>query len=124
MRPAGGSIYLFVYGLLRSGQSDHHRLKGADFLGMHRSAAHYTLIDLGEYPALVEGGSDAVAGELYRVPADLLADLDAFEDAPRLYERRRIPLEGGHEAETYLWCGARDAGKRIPSADWQSHARR
>lgn len=90
------SVRLFVYGSLKRGGAHHEELRGARFLGEARTAPGFTLVRLGAYLALVptaDTKSDAatsVPGEVFEVPADLLAALDAFEG--REYERGEVPL--------------------------------
>jgi len=112
---------IFIYGTLRQGESNHGQLEGARFVGPARTAARYTLVDLVDYPALVEGGTDAVRGELYEVDALHLERLDAFEEHPTVYVRSAIEMEDGASAAAYLLPRER-AGEapRIPSGDWKT----
>jgi gamma-glutamylaminecyclotransferase len=94
---------LFVYGSLRSGQTNHARLKLARFLGAASTPSgryHLTLID--DYLALIEGPGPSVQGELYEVSAELLSDLDRFEEVPLRYCRRVVALADGSYAEAYF----------------------
>lgn len=97
---------LFVYGTLKRGFGAHHYLTGAPFVRAAKTALGYALLDLGEYPALVEReGFGPVHGELYDVrpvPPSFFEALDAYEDAPSLYRRAAIHLEDGQRALTYL----------------------
>jgi gamma-glutamylcyclotransferase (GGCT)/AIG2-like uncharacterized protein YtfP len=114
-------MLLFVYGSLRRGQQHHDQLRDARFVHDARTEACYELVRVDAYPALVEGGSTAVSGELYEVDAQLLAALDEFEEAPAVYQRQplRIAEPAGVRAEGYVMAAdrARDAA-RIPSGDW------
>ena len=109
---------VFVYGTLRQGQSAHHLLAGARFVGTARTPPEYTLLDMGTYPALISGGDTAVLGEIYEVNADVLAALDRYEDAPHLY-RRVLTTIGTHEVFVYL-LGAEHGSNRpkLRSGDW------
>ena len=91
---------LFVYGTLKSGCDNHHRMDGAASLGA-ASVAGVDLHDLGPFPMAIDG-SGVIHGELYRVGAELLAELDRFEGAPRLYRRVCRPLADGRWAWIYL----------------------
>ena len=118
-----GRRTVFVYGTLRVGESNHHLLCDAHGVAYRvattRTAPRYTLLDLGRYPALVEGGSTAVVGELYRVAPAALAALDLLEGHPDLYERRPVWLADGASAEAYLLPGGRAAGGiPLPGGDW------
>jgi gamma-glutamylaminecyclotransferase len=93
---------LFVYGTLMAGEANAAELGGATFLGAARTAARYTLYDLGPFPGLVAEGSTAIAGELYDLPPDRLPALDAFEEHPEVYRRAPIALADGRAAVAYL----------------------
>jgi gamma-glutamylcyclotransferase (GGCT)/AIG2-like uncharacterized protein YtfP len=86
-------MLLFVYGTLRRGADNHGQLGGARWLGTARTRAAYELVDMGGYPALLEGGCTAVLGELYDVGNRLCRELDAFEEVPSLYERKTVELD-------------------------------
>ena len=112
---------VFVYGSLLSKEGNHAVLRGARFLGEARTPSRFALHDLGAYPAMVEGGSHAVVGEVYEVDASLLARLDAFEGHPLFYRRTTIALEDGTSVETYLLRTAQVEGRpRIASGSWRA----
>jgi gamma-glutamylcyclotransferase (GGCT)/AIG2-like uncharacterized protein YtfP len=109
---------LFVYGSLKRGHVHHARLSGARWLGEARTEAGHGLVVYGAYPALVSGGDGVVQGELWEVGDALLAELDVFEDVPRLYVRRSVRLDDGSEAESYF--AARDGEfAPVPGGVWQ-----
>jgi gamma-glutamylcyclotransferase (GGCT)/AIG2-like uncharacterized protein YtfP len=110
---------VFVYGSLMRGEAHHERLAGARFLGAARTPPAYTLVSLGEYPALVAGGGTCVEGELYAVDADTLAALDRFEEHPDLYRRTAIALESGARAWAYLLAAPRGGEPPIASGRWR-----
>jgi gamma-glutamylaminecyclotransferase len=111
---------LFVYGTLMRGEPNHPLLAGASFHGPGRTLPRFELVDLDAYPAMVSGGTAAVAGELYEVDEAVLAAVDDLEGHPRLYRRRRVALAGGGRAEAYLMAREATAGlPRIPSGDWR-----
>src|SRR4051795_9213580 len=92
---------LFVYGSLRRGESAHPRLSGATLLARVWTEPRFTLVDMGGYPALVEGGDTAVLGEIYEVDSALLMELDAYEEAPEVYRRRTLGI-AGERVEVYV----------------------
>lgn len=110
---------LFVYGSLLSGERNHFVLGDSRFLRTGRTLASFELVDLGEYPAMLAGGATAVVGEVYAVAAELIAEVDRFEDAPRTYRRARIELEDGTFAETYLYILDRLVGARRIAGSWR-----
>ena len=112
-------MLVFIYGTLRAGEANHGHMAGARYVGPARTLAQFTLVDLGEFPALVEGGADVVHGELYEVAPDHLERLDVFEGHPDLYVRRPVALEGGAEAFAYLPRDLPDDAPRIPGGDWK-----
>lgn len=95
----GGDL-LFVYGTLKRGFANHRQLGGAPFAG-EMTMPGIDLHDLGPFPMAIVG-TGCAHGELYRVADSLLAALDRFEGAPRLYERQRLPLADGRQAWVYL----------------------
>jgi gamma-glutamylcyclotransferase (GGCT)/AIG2-like uncharacterized protein YtfP len=115
---------LFLYGTLMSGESNHRRLRGARLLATGRTEPRYTLVSLGRYPALLEGGTTSVAGEIYEVDDDLLRALDRFEGVPTLYRRAAIHLLGGEVVGGYLLARTRaEHDEVIPGGDWREHRR-
>jgi gamma-glutamylcyclotransferase (GGCT)/AIG2-like uncharacterized protein YtfP len=121
-------MLIFVYGTLRRGASNHAQLASARFVGMARTRARYELVDLGGYPAVVEGGHTAVIGELYEVDDELLCELDRFEDVPVLYERKSVDIalrdvDSNDDVyipvEAYVMSRERaQSAPRIPHGDW------
>ncbi|HEX4351864.1 MAG TPA: gamma-glutamylcyclotransferase family protein, partial [Polyangiales bacterium] len=77
-------MLLFVYGTLRRDAANHHEMGDARFIGRARTAPRYELVDMGGYPAMLEGGRTSIVGELYEVDDALLRQLDAFEEVPEL----------------------------------------
>ena len=98
-------LLLFVYGTLMRRQRNHRYLEGARFLGPVRTAADYTLVLLGSFPALREDGSSSVSGELYSVGASILAALDQLEGHPDFYRRGSVQLDDGRTVISYLLPG-------------------
>lgn len=113
---------IFVYGSLRRGQSYHHLLQNAVFEGTAHTLPQYHLLDLGWYPGVVGGGHTSVTGEIFRVCAALCAQLDAYEDHPRLFRRTVAPLPDGSEVEIYLYVAPVPAQARaVETGDWALH---
>jgi gamma-glutamylcyclotransferase (GGCT)/AIG2-like uncharacterized protein YtfP len=98
-------------------------MSGARFVREARTEPRFTLLDLGPFPALRDGGTTAVVGEVYEVGPDLLAELDRFEGVPHLYERAAVALPDGDVAEVYMQGSSsrRAAGVVIISGDWRAY---
>lgn len=63
------------------------------------------MVDLGEYPAVLDEPLCAIVGEVWRVDGPNMAKLDELEDYPRLYSRRVVELTSGRTAWMYLLQG-------------------
>jgi gamma-glutamylaminecyclotransferase len=113
---------VFVYGTLLRGQVNHDLLAGAACLGPHRTAAAFTLYNLGTYPGLVRGGITAVVGEVYRLDGATLRRLDELEEYPRLYGRLLIPTPFGG-TWVYHYRGRVQGCQVIRSGDWRGLTR-
>ncbi|HEY5311073.1 MAG TPA: gamma-glutamylcyclotransferase family protein [Pirellulales bacterium] len=116
---------VFVYGSLKRGQPNHRLLMDAEFLGHGRTEPLFALYCLGPYPAMVREstGPIAVEGELYRISAGLLAELDQFEARGDLYERQLLPIDGpgggqSQRAWAYLYLRPLASARRWPTASW------
>jgi gamma-glutamylaminecyclotransferase len=103
---------LFAYGTLLAGERDHALLGDAERMGPAVTRPLYSLYEVGPYAALVAGGSTAVRGELYDLDRDTLLSIDVARQVPRLFDRARISLEDGTEAEAYLMPPENVRGKR------------
>lgn len=111
---------VFVYGTLMRGGHNHGLLAAARFAGEARTAPRYTLVSMGDWPALLEGGGQSVAGELFLVAVATLAALDALEGAPTLYQRRPVTLADGSLAVAYVKPAALALGRPVvASGDWR-----
>ena len=99
-----GAIDLFVNGTLMRGLELERNLAGAEFLGAVRTAPIYRLYSIDDvHPGMfqvIEGGV-SVAGELYRVPPDVLARVEAGEPS-NLY-RGPVLLEDGRLVQGILY---------------------
>ncbi len=116
---------VFVYVSLKRAERFHHQLNGAAFEGTAELHGH-ELYDLGPFPMAIrnEEAKMPVSGELYRLNAQQLQDLDRFEGAPRLYKRALHVLADGREAWVYL--GSRKQVRyvqAIPSGCWRGSNR-
>lgn len=124
MAAAPEPVTLFVNGTLMRGQKLHGNLAGADFLGEVRTAPRYRLYSIGDvHPGMfeVEAGGVAVVGELYRLPHEVRARVQAGEP-PHLY-RGPVELEDGRVVDGILYPRQLTAGQRDISefADWRAY---
>ena len=95
---------LFVNGGLMRGFALHRNLDGATFLREAETAPIYRLYSINdEHPGMFEvrDGGVSVKGELYLVPADILARVEAGEP-PGLY-RGSVKLADGRRLDGILY---------------------
>jgi gamma-glutamylcyclotransferase (GGCT)/AIG2-like uncharacterized protein YtfP len=119
--PGSAETFLFVYGTLKRGQSNHARLQGARWEG-EATLVGACLFDLGPFPMAV-AGEGQIQGELYALPSEDLAAIDAFEGTPRLYERHWRPLADGRQAWVYLGRARQVRHVRcLPGGKWPALA--
>lgn len=87
---------VFVYGTLMKGRKNHSVMESinAKFLGEASVASQYRMVNVGPFPALVQGREGAwrrprytIHGEVYSVTNEGMRRLDMFEGAPNLYHR-------------------------------------
>jgi gamma-glutamylcyclotransferase (GGCT)/AIG2-like uncharacterized protein YtfP len=112
---------LFVYGTLLSGEGSHTRLGRSRMVAEEVcTEPRYTLISLGLFPAMLEGGKTSVWGEVYEVDDATLAAVDWFEGHPTVYRRTWVHLRGGESVQGYV-LARRRAGSYplITSGDWR-----
>lgn len=113
---------LFVYGTLLQGETNHALLRSARYLGSGRTTAHYSLLSLGSFPALIASGSTAVEGELYEVTEEQLLALDRLEEHPHFYKRTLMQLEDGQQVLAYVLNNEHVHGQPlIASGSWRRH---
>ena len=119
------SIELFVNGTLMRGLALHGNLEGAEFLEATRTAPRYRVYSIGDvHPGMfeVQEGGVAVAGELYRVPLEVLERVEAGEP-PNLY-RGTVSLADGRQVQGILYPRelAEANGRDISDhGDWRAY---
>jgi gamma-glutamylcyclotransferase (GGCT)/AIG2-like uncharacterized protein YtfP len=85
--------FLYVYGTLRTGQSNNHYLNGQKFVQEAITAPNYLLYDNGFYPCMIESENGrAIKGEIWEVTEETMNRLDQLEGVPTLYQRRTIKI--------------------------------
>lgn len=114
---------LFVYGTLKRGCSNHHRLATECFVDAARTVAGFRLYDLGGYPGILPcpDDTDGVVGEVWSVRAATLQQLDEFEGVNEgLYRREPISLQppfAGQTVHAYYSLFS-PTGRRVVGSTW------
>lgn len=97
-------VDLFVNGTLMRGLALHANLDGAEFLGEARTAPRYRIYSIGDvHPGMFEvaDGGISVPGEMYRLPDDVWARVEAGEP-PGLY-KGPVKLDDGRVMDGILF---------------------
>jgi len=114
------STLVGVYGSLRKGLSNHHYLQNAEFVSTTELPAVYSMVSLGGFPGVMEGGDTKIMLEMYRVTPDELANLDSLESNESFYTRKEVDTLGGSTPWVYFlprekWID----NEPVPSGDWK-----
>jgi gamma-glutamylcyclotransferase (GGCT)/AIG2-like uncharacterized protein YtfP len=134
---------VFVYGTLKSGQSNHHLLKGCKPLGVAATVPTYRMIAKAFPVIMPDRDGKPLAGEAYIVDDATLARLDQLEREGSSYDRKLIDIvllpAGGKQlpVKAHIYVGRQDrfgsAFARGPfyetvnergELDWKPDARR
>jgi len=97
-------VDLFVNGTLMRGLALNRNLDGAEFLGEARTAPRYRIYSIGDaHPGMFEvaEGGISVPGEMYRLPDDVWARVEAGEP-PGLY-KGPVMLDDGRVMDGILF---------------------
>jgi gamma-glutamylaminecyclotransferase len=103
--------YVFVYGSLRNGFSNHKYLNSSFFLGNFETCNKFQMVayKLGAFPYvlnnLLERPSTTIKGEIYIVDYSTLKKLDMLEDHPTTYQRNVFNFinEQGEIVEAWMY---------------------
>ncbi|XP_063068854.1 gamma-glutamylaminecyclotransferase-like [Engraulis encrasicolus] len=115
--PAVQMTHIFVYGTLKKGQPNYHRMLDtangrASFCGPATTIDKFPLVIAGQYniPFLlnIPGQGHHVQGEVYCVDDQMLAFLDRFESIPDMYQRTPLKVKVAE------WVGGADCGPAVP----------
>lgn len=118
--PGPVECLLFVYDTLREGEPLHAQLGESRFIGVASTLPAFSLVDLGPYAALLRGGSTSVVGELYAVSLQTRRQLDVERQVPLLFNRERVQLADGSEADAYILPADKARGRRrLAQGDWK-----
>jgi gamma-glutamylcyclotransferase (GGCT)/AIG2-like uncharacterized protein YtfP len=111
---------LFVYDTLRQGEPLHAQLGESRLIAVASTLPAFSLVDLGPYAALLRGGSTAVVGELYSVSLQTRRHLDVERQVPLLFNREKVQLADGSEADAYVLPADKARGRRrLAHGDWK-----
>ena len=109
--------YLFTYGTLKKGFSNHHLLEGAQFLGPAKTLEKYSMYESG-IPFVFKGEAVShIYGELYRVDELTLKKVDRLEGHPGWYRREEIQVltAEGSNGTAWLYFYQEKSGKLVQS---------
>jgi gamma-glutamylaminecyclotransferase len=107
------AVELFVNGTLMRGLKLHANLDGAVFLGEFRTAPNYRIFSIDDvHPGMyrVERGGISVPGEIYWLPDEVWARVEAGEP-PGLY-KGPVELSDGRWVDGILFPEAMTVGQR------------
>ncbi|MAT38181.1 MAG: hypothetical protein CL946_01110 [Ectothiorhodospiraceae bacterium] len=95
----------FVYGLLKKGHSKHNMLQAE---GGARATAQGVVMYNGPGIPFAAEGTGSISGEVYEIDEERIPELDAFEECPDLYIRKRIEveLEDGSSKQAWIYLSA------------------
>lgn len=112
---------LFVYGSLLPGEIHAAHLTRGTHLGAAATTPGYRLVELEQYPALIESGDMSIQGELYELTRDDLRRVDELKENGRLFFRQLITLSDGREAHAFLMDEDKLRGRRrLRGNDWRA----
>ncbi|WP_406657529.1 gamma-glutamylcyclotransferase family protein [Methanolobus sp. ZRKC2] len=94
-------MYVFVYGSLKRGFSNHHLMESSKFICSTRTLEKFAMIDLDSFPGVIkEKKVSPIHGEVYDLDTNTLEQIDAYEG--KWYSREDVELEAGLTAQMYF----------------------
>lgn len=115
---------MFVYGTLRKGDvrsgvlSDMETLGQAKFIKNATTYGIYKMVDLGAFPAIVEGGTTSIVGEIWEIDKYTKQYLDLMEGVPLLYKDKPIKIDDEQGVFAYFLARPNKGYEEIKSGDW------
>lgn len=79
---------VFVYGALKRGGKNNHKLLCSDFIGEGETMPVFEMMNLGSDPGVVKG-TNKICGEVFEVDSNTLHELDKLERLGWVYEREQ-----------------------------------
>lgn len=110
---------VFVYGSLKQGFGNHPLLMREKFLGdgLTREQS-FNMMSYGRFPAVLDGGNQAIWGEIYQVGNWAFSRLDELEGNGSLYQRRKVPILMGDEViQAWIYVLIADNDYAKPEGD-------
>ncbi|MDB4316241.1 gamma-glutamylcyclotransferase [Cyclobacteriaceae bacterium] len=95
---------LAVYGTLRKGYGNYASyLQTATYLGTVTTLEKYRLVVI-DYPCLLpfNGEGHQIVVDLFEIDVSILMKIDALEEYPRVYQRKKIAMSNGAIAWIYF----------------------
>jgi len=94
---------LFVYGTLKKQFSNHHYLRGAQYLGKGRTLHKYGMYVNGIPYVIKDQPTSFIYGELYQVEAEQLERIDRLEGHPEWYCREQVQIVDTCKQQVTAW---------------------
>ena len=120
---------VFVYGTLLKGEYNSCLLDKQEFIREAWTTPEFTMVNLGGFPGLLEGGHTAIAGEVYEVDEECMFKLDRLEGCypndpdQGMYGRINLLLDDGEEVMAYRYNARHNNDlSEIPSGNWKEHS--
>ncbi|QLG87524.1 gamma-glutamylcyclotransferase [Chitinibacter bivalviorum] len=113
--------YLFVYGTLKRGLSNHHYLGSARYVAQGITQQRFALYTI-EYPFLSKSPACyQVRGELYLIDAQDLAQVDVLEQHPSDYcrELTSIIADDGQVISAWAYFHPQPRGRLLPRGEFE-----
>lgn len=113
-----------VYGSLRHGLGNSHRLTGAVRQEDGIISGEFRMVSLTYYPGLVKDGAHTpVTVEVYEVDSEeRKRSLDSLEGYPSFYNREQVTLDDGRVVWVYFLENSRYFTlPKVPEGDWVSY---
>lgn len=110
-----GEHYVFIYGSLKRGYHNDQWMEGTGFLGdAVTSDREYEMHACSGMFPLAVPGNNRIAGELYVLDDEALANLDWLEGNGISYTRKQIKLSG---VDVFAWMYMYNFPDTLPPAD-------
>lgn len=115
--PAACTVPVFVYGTLKRGRCNHVYIADGVYVGDAETVDRFALHVRGLPRVDRHNPVSPIHGELYRVTANMLAEIDGLEGHPHSYRRSLVPvrLAGGMVVSAWIYFHPTPDGPIVPS---------